>query len=606
MSHVKELFKESVMYEKLIDQLAKTLRGNIAQVEFYSIAFQLLAWVRASKLGRLTDDLSFNPAEAPRDVKYLSSIFTKIASMEALGNDSYAFSYVSPSLQYLSPGQLLQALEILSSSNLDQPWDPESLAMTMSSMGGRHLSALSFEVIRLMSQLAQVPESGKVYIPFEESFQLTATMQKRGATTFSETKMVWPFPWLINILSDTFANIHVGDSLERPGFLADSRLTQFDISIGFVPFGLKYDYSLVESDLFGRFPEHSRSSVVLSLRHILARTEKRAVIAVPNGLLFSPGSERSLRNDLLNQNLIDAVIALPPALLTNTSLPFSLLILNRERTSEHIVFVDANREHLFKRDGRGRTTLTGWECIADALSSNQDESFTCSIPVRVVLENESQLQPTRYCQRPEEKIAENLLKKHQSRALSELVTILRPIATFNSKGSEAVMEFGPAEFPEFGYVYKPSKEVYLTQTDLRKGSKQFLRPFDIIMSIKGSIGKAAIFPPVIDVGEKADYIAGQSCLILRVNDPVLIDPRVLFSFLKSEFGQIQLRKIISGASVPIIQLRDLEKIRIPIPVQIEQKKIIEKFEKIVQIEQKIVNLRNEQCEIHNNMYPTEE
>ena len=100
-----------------------------------------------------------------------------------------------------------------------------------------------------------------------------------------------------------------------------------------------------------------------------------------------------------------------------------------------------------------------------------------------------------------------------------------------------MQEVGPADFPEYGYAQIPGREVFITEAAFAKGRKQFLRPFDIAITIKGSVGKVAIFPPEIDAGESAGWVAGQSCLVLRVDDGGIIDPRVLFSFLKSEIGQ---------------------------------------------------------------------
>jgi type I restriction enzyme M protein len=582
------------MYEKLIHQLAQLLRGNMVLDEFYPVAFQLLAWVRVSKLGHLTRELAFNPTEPPRDAKHLVFIFTQISDSAALGNNSSAFVYVSPALQHLSPAQVLQALEILAASNLDQPWDAQSLTRTMSSGLGKWFAGLPSELTSLITVLARVERSMTAYIPFEQSFQLTASVQEKGATTFSETKMAWPFPWLMNLLSDTSANIYVGDSLERPGFLEDGRLAQFDVSLGFPPFGVKYDSQLVECDLFGRFPEKTGSIAVLAVRHILARTNERAVIAVPNGLLFSPGAERALREDLLAKRQIEAVIGLPAALLPNTALSFSLLVLNRNKTSDRIVFVDGSQETLFKKDGKGRAVLSGWEQIATTVLLGSEEAFSCIVSVDDVILNDAQLQVTRYCKRSEDEAVEALLAQYPNRMLAELVTVLRPLPISSDEGTVPVMEVGPADFPEFGYAHIPGREIRITEAALAKGQRQFLRPLDIAITIKGSVGRVAIFPPEIDVGESAGWVAGQSCLVLRVEDRAIIDPRVLFSFLKSEIGQIQLRQIVSGASVPLIQLRELEKIRIPLPERIEQARTIETFERIVEIEGMVASFRDEQ------------
>lgn len=590
------------MYEKLIQQLAECLRGNIVADEIYPLAFQLLAWVRASKLGRLAGGMAFNPAEPPRDAKHLFAVFSQIGSAGALGADSSAFVYVSPALQRLSPAQVIQALELLADANLKSPWAADSLTAMMSSGAGKGVMNLPNELTNLMAALVGVAPQMRVYLPFEQSFQLTAAVQACGASSYAETKTTWPSPWLINLLADTSVKVHVGDSIERPGFLGEGRLTQFDAGLSFPPLGVKYDSQLAARDLFGRFPEQTTSIAVLAVRHMLARTQGRAVIAVPNGVLFSPGAERALREDLLRNRQIEAVVGLPPALLSNAPLPFSLLVLNREKESDDIVFVDAVQDALFRKDGKGRAMLTGWEQVLSAVLSRADCTFSRVVPVADVLGNDAQLQVSRYCTTAIDSDLGAVLKKYPVRALAELVSFVRPLPTSTSEGDVTVMEVGPADFPDFGYALTPGRAVLIAQAALPKGRKQFLRPLDIAITIKGGVGKVAILPPEIDAGESSGWVVGQSCVVLRVDDEGIIDPRVLFSFLRSEVGQAQLKRIVSGASVPLILLRDLEKIKIPVPDRAEQDKTIEAFEKIVEIERLVANARDEQRKLSNAIW----
>lgn len=590
------------MYERLIHQITNLLRGSIGSDEFFPLAFQVIAWVRASKLGRLDDGLAFNPNDAPRDAKQLSMIFHKIGESELLDGNSAAFSYVSPALQHLSAGQLLQALELLAESNLDEPWSAENLISTIGGRLGKGFWMLPIKLTELMLSLAHVQSQARVYLPFEQSFQLTAAAQMLNASTCSETPMAWPFPWLINLLSDLNAEIHVGDSLEKPGFLEGGRLTQFDVSLSFPPLGVRYDPSLAERDLFGRFPEQTSAIAVLAVRHLLARTNGRIVVAVPNGLLFSPGAERSLRDDLLANKRIEAVIALPPALLAGTALPFSLLVLRTDVTCDQIIFVDGCHETFYSKDGKGRATLTGWKSVAEAVLFGKDGPASRTVSVSEVQANDSQLQVSRYCKTSGAEAVEQLLSKYPVKTLGQLVSFVRPIPPSPQNGTVGVFEIGPADFPEYGYARSPGREIKLSESSISKSRKQFLRPLDIAIAIKGSVGKVAILPPEMPESGDGGWVVGQSCLVLRVDDRGMIDPRVIFSFLKSELGQAQLKQIVSGASVALIQLRELEKIRIPLPDVEMQGEVVSAFGKIVEIEQIVANSRNEQRRLSNSIW----
>jgi type I restriction enzyme M protein len=92
-------------------------------------------------------------------------------------------------------------------------------------------------------------------------------------------------------------------------------------------------------------------------------------------------------------------------------------------------------------------------------------------------------------------------------------------------------------------------------------------------------------------------VLGQSCIALRINDKGTLNPIVLFNFLKSEVGQAYLKQIVSGSTVQLIQLRELERLSIPIPSREEQDEIIRIFDETVAIEKNIKTLRDEQNDL---------
>lgn len=587
------------MYEKLILQLSQLFRTSASvQEAFYPIALQLIAWVRVSKLGRLKGELAFNPDHTPKDAKELATVFSRIVETKSLGSDSDGFAFVSRSFQLIERGSLLQALDLLRAANLNEPWPATELTLSVGSKMDRFFGSLPPEVVQLMTALLQLEANQKVYLPFEQTFQLSAAVEANKASASSETLMASPFPWLLNLISDTKIDVYCGDGLKRPGFLDEGVLTSFDASVCFPPMGMRVDPSILDGDLYGRFPEQTTSVSVLAIRHVLKRLNGRAVIAVPNGLLFSPGAERQLREDLVRQQQIEAVISLPSALLQGTALAFSILVLNTKKPSNEIVFVDGSREPLVVKDGRGRSTLSGWREIAEAVVKQSGNATWATVSAGEVLDNHAQLQVSRYCKTDESKKLEAFLSKFKTMKLRDLVEVARPLPISPNEGVLSALEFGPADFPEYGYARTPGREVLLTEQALSRGRDPFVKPLDIAITIKGSVGKVAIFPSDMVNPEASGWVIGQSCLVLRVRDRNLIDPRVLFSFLKSKPGQVLLKQIVSGAAVPLIQLRELEMLEIPIPSAEAQLLAIEHFEKIERIEQEIAESRSEQAKLN--------
>jgi type I restriction enzyme M protein len=71
--------------------------------------------------------------------------------------------------------------------------------------------------------------------------------------------------------------------------------------------------------------------------------EKVGVI-VPHGVLFRGGSEEKIRQKLVEDNLLEAVVGLPPNLFYGTGIPAAILVFNRGKKTRDILFIDASRE----------------------------------------------------------------------------------------------------------------------------------------------------------------------------------------------------------------------------------------------------------------------
>jgi type I restriction enzyme M protein len=588
------------MYGRLIFQITEILRGAVSTEELFPFAMQLIAWVRLSRLGKLKGELAFNENNLPRGVGQIEDIFNQLRKSELLGQDAMAFNYVNQAVHHFSASQILAVLEMLVTENLKDAWQKDEFIAFIHERTGRSFLGLPVEVAELMVALAQIKQGDKVYLPFELAFQLTACAQKVSDQTFSETRFAGALPWLMNLLCDIEANIAIVDSLEKPAYLDEGRLTQFPVSIAMPPFNVRYNPSVAESDRFARFPENTTSGGVLTVRHMLARTKGRMVIAVTNGLLFTPGVERALRDDLLAKKQIEAIVALPPALLSGATIQFSLMVMRTDVQCNDILFVDGSNEVLYKKDGRNKATLTGWQTIVDAVIKRETNDFSSLVPVEDVIANNAQLQVSRYCKTSDDEVVEQLLNKYENKTLGDLVSIVRPIPLSQTEGSVTVSEVAPADFPEFGYASRPGREIKLTQANIDRNQKSFLRPFDILITIKGNAGKVAILSE--DTPEN-EWVMGQSCIVLRTDAKSYpLDPRVLFSFLKSEVGQLQLKGIGTGAAVSVIQVRELEKLRMPVPTVEDAKGIVNKFEKLSDIEKTIIQHREEQEQLSKSIW----
>ena len=88
----------------------------------------------------------------------------------------------------------------------------------------------------------------------------------------------------------------------------------------------------------------------------LDRIDDRAALLLPNGIQSTNQTqEATIRRQLVADNLIEAVIALPDGMFESTSIPTCVLLLNRHKQTRKIVMVDMRQEYAEEqRDQRGQ------------------------------------------------------------------------------------------------------------------------------------------------------------------------------------------------------------------------------------------------------------
>ncbi|RAN84611.1 type I restriction-modification system subunit M [Bacillus sp. SRB_331] len=78
-------------------------------------------------------------------------------------------------------------------------------------------------------------------------------------------------------------------------------------------------------------------------------------IVLPHGVLFRGNTEGKIRKILLDNGAIDTVIGLPSNIFFNTSIPTTVIILKKNRSTKDVLFIDASNE--FEK-GKNQNVLT--------------------------------------------------------------------------------------------------------------------------------------------------------------------------------------------------------------------------------------------------------
>jgi type I restriction enzyme M protein len=156
----------------------------------------------------------------------------------------------------------------------------------------------------------------------------------------------------VNVSRD---NIRWGDTLNDPQLVeGPEELRRFNVVVANPPFSLdKWGAENAGSDKFKRFqrgiPPKSKGdyafiSHMIESSYLEPSHNGRVGVIVPHGVLFRGGSEGTIRQRLIEENLLDAVIGLPPNLFYGTGIPAAILLFRRRKRDDSVIFIDASRD----------------------------------------------------------------------------------------------------------------------------------------------------------------------------------------------------------------------------------------------------------------------
>ncbi len=197
-------------------------------------------------------------------------------------------------------------------------------------------------------------------------------------------------------------DIRQEDTLEHPQHLD----MQFEAIVANPPFSAKWkgrDNPLNETDdrfsQYGRLAPTSKADFAF-VQHMIHHMAENAVMAVvlPHGVLFRGAAEETIRKYIIQeQNFLDAVIGLPPALFYGTGIPACILVFKkcRER-DEDILFIDASRQ--FRKEGNQNTLLDDHveRIIATYRERETIEKYSYVASLEEIAENDYNLNIPRY------------------------------------------------------------------------------------------------------------------------------------------------------------------------------------------------------------------
>jgi len=533
------------------------------------VAGALAMWQKLSAAGEIDpslcipDEPSKAPSEAAARLRQLSERYRNIA-----------FDMAAAALQDMHPraaSAVLAAVTLQGRQGLLKSFDPTDQVLL--SANRRNLNHLPAEVCDLLIQIAQIESStssASVYLPWEPSGQLLGRALAKGAKVAAEhlpaevidREEATHYAHLAaaNFLCHAHSRLGESDPIASPEFVKEGVLEKFDVVIACPPFNSKSVLTSQKNDPFGRFPEYSNSLTVLAIRHAMAQSKGRVIVVVSNSVLFSNGAARALRLKLVTSGQVEAIVALPAGLLSNAGIAISVIVLRPAGSHRMIKMIDCDKPTYKKADSKTRFTLDKVDDIAKLVNQELECPDVARADLGDVANNDWNLMPSRYVQAADMMEVQQVLSTGLTQMLDDVADIIRPAPSTEAFDFVSAFEVGAADIFDNGFISQPSKSVEVADWR-RKGIKHFLKPLDIVIVIKGSIGKVSIAPEDTPAPGPGGWVVGQSVAIIRTFGGN--DPYQLVVFLRSAIGQEQIRRIAAGAAIPFLQLRELRLLRVP-------------------------------------------
>ena len=149
------------------------------------------------------------------------------------------------------------------------------------------------------------------------------------------------------------ARIEWCNTITNPRLVEGDSLMKFNIVVANPPFSLdKWGADEAVNDRFHRFwrgiPPQSKGDYAF-ISHMVETAladEGRVGVIVPHGVLFRGGAEGKIRQQMIEENLLKAVIGLPANLFFGTGIPAAILIFDKGKNTRDVLFIDASRDYM--------------------------------------------------------------------------------------------------------------------------------------------------------------------------------------------------------------------------------------------------------------------
>lgn len=305
----------------------------------------------------------------------------------------------------------------------------------------------------------------------------------------------------------------------------------------------------------------------------------RAIVVVGNGFLFRTSSkDAAIKQRLVNNYGLEAVVALPRGTFPTSAIAASALVFGGETYSkfrkDHLRFIDATNADTVE--------------VAQLIDAAAPRGRYRDASIGEVEAGDFNLLVDRYILDPDTIRNRDFIETQTTAALSDLAEIRRSQALPRKSGNEEGVRVREALLADIDHarLFLPEKLSEIPRAAFSKIEASILQPGDILLSIKGTIGKTALVTDApIAQSKPLPIVPGQSFVIIRLRKGGPIrEPAVLATYLRTPIAQSLLERMAGGTTISNVAMGQLKNMPVIIPSAETQAKLIARFEEWEEIQ----------------------
>lgn len=620
--------------EKNLWELTDKFRGKDFLKDFFCI---LMVWKKLSVKKDFPSNLSFKKFYSEKiEFSRLKSIFKKLSKNYKI------FTLYSIDNIEIEDEKLVEIVQL--SENFNDVNSYEYLYFTYREMNkfstSSQIQKISMALLNEGISEIYIPFSFDfLYIYYTDKDIFIENNYKKSSFLYECIKMLENK----NII---YANSNAIDNPYFINTTAPHLLKEFDGVFATLPFFKYSKMSFeIKKDKYRRFLWSNNKNIeLMMIEHIINQTKKRAIIQLPASFCFkSTSGYFEIRKHLTK--ILDGVIQLPANIHQGTNTSTVLLALDKEKKDNNVFFMNLAHDEFIQRQGRV-TILKNEGKIIEIFNKKEEIENISAISTSATIEKNSFIllvdkyvtsdkikklneKLSNYNLTRLDKIAEvrrsQTIKSEKNKfenrrdnlsmgkivggatglAVAPIVAGVALATPLLALGAAALVGAGlqkeysdnydepedmqeiyeiiPSDFPISGFIDCDTQLKAKTVLQQEKKIKTYqLKPYDILVSTKGSTGKIAIVGKIDNI-----IIASQAVDVVRLKEKSEKEAIALYMYLKSNSGQTLLNTLSSNTTMPQITTSNLKTLEVPIFTNKDIDTLNENFYKEIKLHDEI-------------------